>query len=138
MESKKPKELMKFAQRLKEWRKTHVVAQKELGEMLGITRYAIGRYESFKNFPSCEIAQRLSEVAGIDVPGNRLYNHYLDEPITEEERQFATAHYGLVNAFLRKKDTQMMNGGTFQQSDTLKGLRNGLRVVICTFIRSQQ
>lgn len=91
-----------FAQQLKEWRKAHGITQKQLGEMLGINRYAISLYENSKNYPSCEIAQRLSEITGLDVPGNRPYVRYLDEPLTEEERQFATIHYGLVNAFLCK------------------------------------
>lgn len=91
-----------FARRLKEWRKIHGITQSKLGEMLGITRYAIYLYENSRNFPSKEIARRLSEITGLDVPSNRPCVHYLDEQLTEEEQQFATIHYGLVSAFLNE------------------------------------
>lgn len=92
-----------FARRLKEWRKAHGITQKQLGEMLGINRYAISKYEKAKNLPSCDIAQRLSEITGLDVPSSRPFARHINETLTEDERQFATIHYRMVNVFLCKR-----------------------------------
>lgn len=93
--------LAEFSRQLKEWRTANSVTQKVLGEMLCVSKQAIYQYENGKCFPSKDTSLKLSEITRLDVPYSRnSYLRHLNEPLTDEERQFAEFHHNLIYSFL--------------------------------------
>lgn len=82
-----------FATRLKEWRISQNLTQRKLGELLNKSISTIKGYEKMQTVPPYEVAVKLAGFMGIDyheIPYNRREAcNTLDEPFTDEERQFA-------------------------------------------------
>ncbi len=94
-----------FPMALKEWRQKQGLTQKELGELLGLSNWAISNYEQGREFPSKEIAIKLASVMCIninDVPSYRHQPLRCDAPLDEEEQRFAEQHHGCIYAYLNK------------------------------------
>lgn len=95
-----------FTQRLKEWRKTHKVTQRELSIRLGVSISTVAEYESGRITPSCETADKLILIMQVDpedVPRGRHRGCSYDTPFTDEERQFAEIHHSCVFHYLNTR-----------------------------------
>lgn len=68
VESKKAYVMTEFAQQLKEWRTANGVSQRALAKMLGTKKSTVYNFESRRNFPSMEIANKIAEITGLNVP----------------------------------------------------------------------
>lgn len=105
-----------FARQLKEWREANGLSQREFCRMLGISRSAFNNYELGKNFPSIEIASKLAEITGLDVPTK------LRARINELQglgRQIA--EWRIENVISRKELSKMLD----IPLNTLKSYENG-------------
>lgn len=96
-------ETMNFPKALRRWRKERKLTQETLGEMLGVSRYAVYNYEHEKNKISFETAQKL---LGLGFPPSLIqigihHNKMTDFVLTEEERKFAGDRCNLIFSYLR-------------------------------------
>lgn len=56
-----------LGQRIKQLRKEKNLTQEELGEILGVTKYAVSLYESNKSTPNDEIKKKLADFFEVSV-----------------------------------------------------------------------
>lgn len=85
---------MSIGQRLKDARLAIKMTQQELAKAIGVTKGAIGNYETDVSSPKEKILIRLMEVLRIDA--NYLYQDYIqfDEKITAEEKALLNLYRG--------------------------------------------
>lgn len=93
-----------FGQQLKAWRKEKGLSQRELSDLLGVSKAAVYNYEHGKNRISPNIAKKLVALGfeQVFLAEGRVRTSY-DEPLTNKERQFAENHHDMVYRFLTKK-----------------------------------
>ena len=81
---------MPFEKRLKDARVRSGMTQEELARAVGVTKGAIGNYESGVSSPKETILIKLMEVLGVDA--NYLYQDYIQTPVlTDEEARLLSA-----------------------------------------------
>ena len=106
---------MTIGQRLKEARLMRKMTQPELAAAVGVTKGAIGNYETDISSPKEPILIKLMDVLQIDA--NYLYQDYIDSPpqLTSDEDHLLTVYRGandqaksdaicLLEKHQRKKD----------------------------------
>ena len=85
---------MPFGKRLKNARIAKKMTQEELAKAVGVTKGAIGNYESEVSSPKEQILIELMKILGIDA--NYLYQDYIEseDPFTPTEHRLVTAYRG--------------------------------------------
>ena len=66
-----------FGENLAQLRKLHRMTQEQVAERVGVTRQAVGKWESGETMPDLELARRLAEI--FDVSLDELANHGQEE-----------------------------------------------------------
>lgn len=98
------KNLPGFPGELKKWRKCLKLTQAELAKQINVSRVCIARYETGAMIPSVQAAKALTALGfpPEKVPTNCKNIIKLSNcPMTDEERDFAEIHHGLIYSFLK-------------------------------------
>lgn len=85
---------MSIGQRLKEAREASAMRQEDLAAAVGVSKGAIGNYETDVSSPRDSILIKLMEVLHVDA--NYIYQDYIrfDEQITSEEKYLLNLYRG--------------------------------------------
>ncbi len=73
---------MTFGQKLIEARKSKGLSQEKLGELVGIDKRIISRYETDKNIPSIDVAKKIADAlqVSLDYLTELDYSLYINDP----------------------------------------------------------
>ncbi len=97
-----------FPYQLRQWRKEKGLLQRELADLLGVSRQSIGQYERGDNIPSLEAASKLVSLGFnkdfVKANKHRYKGISYDKPLSNEEQKFAEIHHNIVLGFLKKKE----------------------------------
>lgn len=96
----------KFAQKIKEIRKSRKLTQEQLAELVGVDFRYISLIENAKSFPSCELIEKLSSVLNISYKDmfdfeEKLSRKEIENRITELFKSLDDRNIGILYNFAK-------------------------------------